>query len=62
MIKVYNEFEKIEKMYDMEVRQDEVKELNELLESFNDDEIYSITKINHIYFKIGFRCAIDLLK
>ena len=29
---------------------------------FNDEEIDLITKINHIYFKIGFRCAADLFK
>jgi hypothetical protein len=62
MIKKYSELEKITAMYDMEVRPKETEELNELFKPFNDEEIDLITKINHIYFKIGFRCAADLFK
>lgn len=62
MIKEYSEFEKIEKICDMEIRQSEIKKINKLLEDFDDIEVHTIGEINHIYFKIGFRYATELLK
>lgn len=58
----YTTTEKIQKLYDMSIKERENREINELLDKFNEDDIELINKVCEINFRIGFRVASELLK
>lgn len=58
----YTTTEKIGMLYDMSIKERENREINELLDKFNNDDIKLINKVCEINFKIGFRVATELLK
>ncbi|MGL6186081.1 MAG: hypothetical protein ACRC1T_11960 [Clostridium chrysemydis] len=58
----YTTTEKIGKLYDMTINQNEVKEINNLLSSFDEDDMELINRVCEINFKIGFRVANELTK
>lgn len=62
MKKTYTDTEQIGMLYDINIKQNELKIINELLYKFSDDDIKIINKVCDINFKIGFRSAAKLLK
>lgn len=58
----YTTTEKIGILYDMSIKENESREITELLGKFNDDDIKLINKVCEINFRIGFRVASELLK
>lgn len=61
-MKKYTTTEKILKLYDMNIKQNEINIINNLLEQFDDNDIELINKVCEINFKIGFRSAAEILK
>lgn len=61
-MKEYTTTEKILKLYEMSIKSSENNEINELLDTFNDDDMELINKVCEINFKIGFRVATELIK
>ena len=58
----YTTTEKIVMLYDMSIKEHENREINELLDKFNEDDMELINKVCEINFRIGFRVASELLK
>lgn len=58
----YTTSEKIGMLYDMSIKENESREINELLGKFNENDMKLINKVCDINFKIGFRVAMELLK
>lgn len=61
MKKEYTTTEKITFLYDSSIREDEANRISDLLDKFNDDDMYLINRACEINFKIGFRVASELL-
>ena len=57
----YTTTEKIGMLYDMNIKEHENREINELLDKFNEDDMELINRVYEINFKIGFRVASELL-
>lgn len=58
----YTTTKKIGMLYDMSIKEHENREINELLDKFNEDDMELINRVCEINFKIGFRVASELLK